>query len=464
MGMGMDVKLHPRQVSPENEPSAPSSETCPLCGGLGYIKLDVPVGHPSFGKLFPCRCRLAAMERRRAAQLRAMSNLEGLERYTFETFVPGGFGLDPFRQKNLRDAYESARQFAQSPQGWLVLLGGYGCGKTHLAAAIANYRVEQGYPALFVNVPDLLDHLRAAFSPTSEVGYDERFEMVRTAPLLILDDLGTENATPWAQEKLYQIFNYRYNTRLPTVITSNHRLEEIPPRLRSRMLDPDLCRIHTILAPDFRHGGGSGMGESELSSLALHQDQTFESFEMRPELSGEEQDNLKRALAEARRFAEEPTGWLVFQGTYGCGKTHLAAAIANYRVQQGDQVLFVTVPDLLDHLRATFNPQSPIPYDKRFEEVRTAPLLVLDDLGTQSATSWAREKLHQLLDYRYNARLPTVITTANTLEELDPRLRSRMLDGSRCTVFAIVAPPYWHGGKGQRKAKTTRSRRRSRKT
>ncbi|RMF26177.1 MAG: hypothetical protein D6759_20115 [Chloroflexi bacterium] len=138
--------------------------------------------------------------------------------------------------------------------------------------------------------------------------------------------------------------------------------------------------------------------------------------------------------------------------------------MANYRVQQGDQVLFVTVPDLLDHLRATFNPQSPIPYDKRFEEVRTAPLLVLDDLGTQSATSWAREKLHQLLDYRYNARLPTVITTANTLEELDPRLRSRMLDGSRCTVFAIVAPPYWHGGKGQRKAKTTRSRRRSRKT
>ena len=42
------------------------------------------------------------------------------------------------------------------------------------------------------------------------------------------------------------------------------------------------------------------------------------------------------------------------EGAYGCGKTHLAAAVGNYRLEKGDQVLFITMPDLLDHLRASF--------------------------------------------------------------------------------------------------------------
>ena len=61
-----------------------------------------------------------------------------------------------------------------------MLLGGYGCGKTHLAAAIANHVIEQGQPALFVVVPDLLDHLRASFSPASGISLDKRFEEVKT--------------------------------------------------------------------------------------------------------------------------------------------------------------------------------------------------------------------------------------------------------------------------------------------
>jgi DNA replication protein DnaC len=100
--------------------------------------------------------------------------------------------------------------------------------------------VSQGHSALFVVVPDLLDHLRATFSPDSLISYDKRFEQVRTAPLLILDDLGIESATPWAREKLFQLFNYRYNARLPTVITMQkmvEELEETNPRLSSRMLD-----------------------------------------------------------------------------------------------------------------------------------------------------------------------------------------------------------------------------------
>jgi len=420
-------------------------ETCPICKGLGYLRADVPIGHSDFGRLVPCTCRLAELARQRVAALRTLSDLEILARMTFETFVPEGHGLPPDKRANLRWAYEEAAEFAGKPEGWLVLKGGFGCGKTHLAAAIANACVERGQPVLFITIPDLLDHLRATFAPSSPADYDTRFEEVRTAPVLILDDLGTESSTTWAQEKLFQIFNYRYNARLPTVVTTNHELEEIPLRLRSRLVDPDLTRIVTILAPDYRQAGISP-DQSDLSSLSLHSHQTFENFDPRKgELPREEEENLKRAFAIARGFAQNPRDWLVFTGTYGSGKTHLVAAIANHRVKQGYAALFVVVPDLLDHLRATFNPQSTVTFDQRFEEVRRAPLLILDDLGTESATPWAREKLYQIFDYRYNARLPTVITTATPIEELDPRLATRMLDVSRCTPFAILAPAYRGG-------------------
>ncbi len=424
-------------------------EVCPLCQGKGYLRHDVPLDHPDFGRLFPCQCRLAQIEAQRFAALRDLGNLSHLARMTFDTFVPEGRGLLPQKRENLKMACQRVRRFAENPQGWLVIKGGYGCGKTHLAAAIANYRISQGQPALFVVVPDLLDHLRSTWSPANPVSFDERFEEVRTAPLLILDDLGTQSSTPWAQEKLFQIFNYRYNARLPTVITTNHELEEIDLRLRSRLVDPDLAEIVHIQAHDFR-----ATGTGEISSLSLHSDQTFESFDLRTyELPREEGENLRRAFQIARQYAENPEGWLMFTGPYGCGKTHLAAAIANYRVAQGYPALFVVVPDLLDHLRATFNPQSPISYDKRFEEVRTAALLILDDLGTQSATPWAKEKLFQIFNYRYNARLPTVITTADEIEEIDPRLRARILDLSRCTLFAIIAPAYQGGGGQQRRGR-----------
>ncbi len=84
------------------------------------------------------------------------------------------------------------------------------------------------------------------------MSYDELFERVRRAPLLILDDFGEQATTPWAQEKLYQVINYRYNTRLPTVITTCLSLEEIEPRISSRMVDPRLSLVFNITAPDYR--------------------------------------------------------------------------------------------------------------------------------------------------------------------------------------------------------------------
>ena len=415
---------------------------CPICHGKGYYLLDVPVGHPDFGRPIPCECQREARLRRRLAALTRLSHLASLRDKTFDTFSLREDVLSPAEVESLRQARDAAMRFADRPEGWLLLIGGLGCGKTHLAAAIANARLAQDEPVLFIVVPDLLDYLRAAFHPGSDVTYDERFEEIRTAPLLILDDLGAESATPWAQEKLYQLINYRYNARLATVITTNARLEEIDPRIRSRLLDHTLTTICYIIAPDYRVRVTLDEGP-ELNALPLLRDKTFATWDDREgELPRRQQINLNRAYEFARRFAEEPSNWLVFTGGYGTGKTHLAAAIANERQRRGDRVLFVSVPDLLDYLRAAFSPDSRVPYARRFEEVKRVPFLVLDDLGTESATPWAREKLYQLLNYRYMAGLPTVITTSRPLDALDERIRVRLLDPRRCTVFALVVPPY----------------------
>ena len=199
-----------------------------------------------------------------------------------------------------------------------------------------------------------------------------------------------------------------------------------------------------IDASDFRNPLAEGEN-SPISSLAHISDhRTFDKFSTRKaeKLPSEVQESLEKALYLSQQFADKPDGWLVLMGTFGTGKTHLAAAIGHYRAGLGDDPIFSVVPDLLDHLRATFSPSSTVSYDNIFNQVKTTKLLVLDDLGTQSATPWAREKLYQILNYRYETRLPTVITTSASLEEIDPRIRSRIMDERVCLVHKIIATPY----------------------
>jgi DNA replication protein DnaC len=183
------------------------------------------------------------------------------------------------------------------------------------------------------------------------------------------------------------------------VVTTNLDLDEIDGRIRSRLQDPELVTPVKINAPDFR----SPVVDSShpaLSSLQLHSGRTIGNFSLREneKLPVEEQKILEKAFRSAQQFAERPRGWIVFLGTYGTGKTHLAAGIGNFRHALGESPMFVVVPDLLDHLRSTFSPTSSVSYDNLFEEVRTCRLLILDDLGTQSATPWAKEKLYQILN------------------------------------------------------------------
>jgi DNA replication protein DnaC len=422
----------------ERDPEQRQGSVCPHCGGTGFVRLQVPVGHPLFGKAVPCICKRRERRERRLARLLKDSNLQHLRGMTFDSFEVKQDVSNEVKV-SLQDALGLARDFAATPKGWLLFTGDYGSGKTHLAASIANYRIEHGQAALFVVVPDLLDYLRSAYAPNSPATYDERFEQVRGVELLILDDLGTQNSTPWAAEKLYQILNYRYNSELPTVITTNQNLADMDPRLASRLKDQALVHMVPIYATDSRTKGNQAFG-----SLSPYGRFTFDSFSLRQgELEPADSQSLAQTVALLRAWSENPVNWLLVRGDYGVGKTHLAAAVANRIASNGMSVLFVVVSDLLDHLRATYQPNSPVSYDQRFNEVRRARLLVLDDLGAQNATPWAQEKLFQILNYRYVSRLATILTVSDAgWENMDERLKSRLMDADVCKTIDIDVPTY----------------------
>lgn len=244
--------LHPGLMAPQGLVSYQAdeqAESCPQCHGRRYFRLDVPFGHPLFGKAVPCDCLRERLQESQRQYLRQLSNLDTLEEFrakslhTFDGFIPGS-----------RIAFQQATDYANNPEGWLIFIGHNGCGKTHLAVSIARYRLEAGESVLFMIVPDLLDYLRATYAPTAKVRYDQVFQQMRETRLLVLDDLGAEQNSPWANEKLFQLLNYRYNAHLPTVITTNLiGLEGIEPRIRSRMSDKRLVRIISMdNVPDYR--------------------------------------------------------------------------------------------------------------------------------------------------------------------------------------------------------------------
>jgi DNA replication protein DnaC len=421
-------------VPPPSEEGA--GEICPVCRGAGLVHPVLDSGKVDFSRVIPCRCSKGELRKKKTEYLERYSNLGSLSQLAFDNLSPKGKGASAASQERFAQVHQAAKAFADNPQGWLVFLGPSGSGKTHLACAVANHRLKLGEPAFYITAADLLDHLRSAFSPASDTTYDELFEQVKNVPLLVLDDLTLGSATAWAKEKLEQLLHHRFNSRLPTVITTDVPLERMDERLRGHLVDNEFCQLWTI---DLKSPPESQSG----LELELLRHMTFDNFDhKRLELPAEQRQNLRQAYNLAVEFARSPEGWLIFQGVNGCGKTHLAAAIANHRLAQAKPVLFVVVPDLLDHLRSTFSPDSKISYDEFSEKLKGTPLLILDDFGEQSATPWAQEKLYQLINYRYNARLPMVVTTCLSLDEIETRISSRMVDPRISLVFNIRAPDY----------------------
>ena len=151
---------------------------------------------------------------------------------------------DPFKWFDLKlapamtAAVDACRELLEGRRWCVFLIGGYGIGKTHLARSCRRAWIDFGENrqwAEFENIPDLLARLRVL--QLDDVHHLEaRIHKFQThGDLVVLDDLGTENQSPWTREVIYRIIDARYESRLPTLATSNARIQDLDPRVVSRL-------------------------------------------------------------------------------------------------------------------------------------------------------------------------------------------------------------------------------------
>ena len=136
---------------------------------------------------------------------------------------------------------------------------------------------------------------------------------------------------------------------------------------------------------------------------------TFDTFDPTRPRNDAQQAIAARAKRLAEVYTEQMCGWLLLIGNNGTGKTHLATAIARRCLDDGRSVYMDSVPHLLDMLRAGYN--EPGSYEYRMQQLADVFLLVLDDLGMEKLTEWAREHLFQVIDRRLGARKAMVLTS-----------------------------------------------------
>jgi DNA replication protein DnaC len=135
---------------------------------------------------------------------------------------------------------------------------------------------------------------------------------------------------------------------------------------------------------------------------------------------------------------------LYFCGGVGTGKTHLAVAVMNELIRRKRvPSLFVTVPELLDNLRETYNKPGRN-LDEWMDAVQNADFLVLDDLGSERATEWVRERIFVMVNHRYREALPTVFTSnigpKDLAQQLGERTASRII--AMCDWIALEGEDY----------------------
>jgi len=188
---------------------------CPTCRGLGWLRpaLNEPGDRPE-----PVACPECLGPHLRGEQARRM--WEGIPRtlreLTLATFAEVGGDAEALAavQRWLR---------AGDPDiPWLVLWGPRGTGKTGLAVGVCHaLNIERGLRPVFATVTDMLTRLRATNRPDAEEAESELLASLKHADVLVFDDLAAQRRTDYAEEKLFEVINHRYNEALPTVFTTN---------------------------------------------------------------------------------------------------------------------------------------------------------------------------------------------------------------------------------------------------
>lgn len=191
---------------------------CVVCGGARFVGRRLKPGEPAVA--VPCQACTTLEERSARAGIPRRYRAA-----TIESFVP-------------RPGKEQALEFAKDWDGKrsVVLTGDVGRGKTHLGCGLLIHAMEAALPAKFVPVAWLMDELKARFDGDREQS-QAFFDRIAREHVLMLDDLGKEQDTDWTRERVSRMLGQRYDSELPTIVTTNLTLKNISDRYGAHLAD-----------------------------------------------------------------------------------------------------------------------------------------------------------------------------------------------------------------------------------
>ena len=243
----------------EAEEQNGGDSSCTICDGAGVVHPIRSDGKADFSRVRPCICAKAKVEEsKRLSFLNGCELPAGTEHMTLENYkvidnVQPSLDGSPAVTWSNKAALQAAQDMIDGKLDWLTLVGGTDRGKTHLGVAVCRTFLARGIPAIYTFVPSMLEDIRQGYGKRD---MEKRFSKYLTVPLLMLDDLGTENDTAWVQEKLDIIVNKRVdNPELKLIVTTNLRANQLPPRIASRLQRHPNSRVVVVTSGEYRLGG-----------------------------------------------------------------------------------------------------------------------------------------------------------------------------------------------------------------
>ena len=231
--------------------------SCPICGGAGFLRRDLPVEHPRFGRAIPCECKT----RETIPALKKWSGIGNSNlTWTLENFPGDGAALEAARAA-----------LAQNRGLWVFWSRAFGTGKTGLLVAIVQVCWKRHIPALYQSVPAMLDRLRTSYENGH---YGVLMEELKLVPVLALDEFHrwyprasrwdnnrpegtdpTEGSPNWAAEKIFQIIDERYthwDERMTLIATNRNPQTGAADPITSRFADTLRSHIIYVSGGDLR--------------------------------------------------------------------------------------------------------------------------------------------------------------------------------------------------------------------
>jgi DNA replication protein DnaC len=217
---------------------------CKICGEPRFKEIEILGVKRKVPRVCSCRKKEIEMKEQQEKSQEKQDKLRQLftnslmdKKFANETFENWDSKKGKQQMYNLGIKYCDKFQDAKKEGLGFLFHGNAGTGKTYLSNCIANRLLNKMCPVICVSINSLLERIRKTYSRYGQEGEDTILNALSMADLLIIDDLGTEQATEWSKSRIYNIIDNRYRNGLPLIISTNKSIDQLKEMYHERTID-----------------------------------------------------------------------------------------------------------------------------------------------------------------------------------------------------------------------------------